>query len=308
MAQVEHPAPGSHDGLPCVSWSSLSQTQYTNSPSNFGTIVIVPAVPQILADFAVDDDLYLALLVSIWELGEGIGPFLVGPLSEKYGRLPVYHGGNVLFIIFSIASAVSSNISMLVASRFLTGFAGTSLTLGPSIVGDCFPREERGKSMAVAIAIPMIGPFVSPVIGGYVADRLGWRWTVWLTVIVAGVVSLVSVLIFRETYKVVILERRAKRLRRETGSQLLRSRYQKTSDANTVARSFTRPVRLLFSSPIVFIVSVYMALVYGLSFLILTTLTPIMQGIYGFSEGTVGLMFLGRGVSNMTLSGPLEQY
>lgn len=244
------------------------------------------------------EDSYATILVSIWELGEVVGPFVVGPLSEKYGRLPVYHIGNVLFVVFSVASAVSSNISMLVAFRFLTGLTTTSMTLGPSIVGDCFPSEERGRSMAIAVAIPQIGPFAGPVIGGYLAEKFGWRWSIWFVVIFAGLMTLLSALLFKETYKPVLLERKALRLRAETGNEALRSKYQAHWDQESFLRSVTRPIILLFSSPIVFILSFYNALVYGLSYLILTTLAGIMQSKYGFSEGQTGLLFFGRSIGN----------
>lgn len=132
-------------------------------------------MPQVLAEFKVTDNLYSTLLVSIWELGEGVGPFLIAPLSEIYGRLPVYHLGNVLFLLCSVASALSTNISMLVAFRFLNGSVVTALTLGPSIVGDLFAKEERGSAMALAIVFPLVGPIAAPLVGGYTAQAKGVR-------------------------------------------------------------------------------------------------------------------------------------
>ncbi|EAL84246.1 uncharacterized protein AFUA_6G00196 [Aspergillus fumigatus Af293] len=54
---------------------------------------IVPTAPQILQDFHSRDRIHQTLLVTIWELGEGIGPFFIAPLSERFGRLPVLHLG-----------------------------------------------------------------------------------------------------------------------------------------------------------------------------------------------------------------------
>ncbi|CAG8979355.1 hypothetical protein HYALB_00002481 [Hymenoscyphus albidus] len=166
-------------------WSTDGQGKYIQKlpftdmwTSNFGTIIIVPAVPQVLVEFNTNDGLYSIILVSIWELGEGFGPFLVGPLSEKYGRIPIYHAGNLLFIICSVASALSRNISMLVSLRFLNGFVITSSTPGPSIIGDLFHSENRGKAIALAVSLPLIGSFVAPMLGSVIADSLGWRWAI----------------------------------------------------------------------------------------------------------------------------------
>ena len=235
-------------------------------------------------------------------MGEGIGPFFVGPFSELFGRMPVYHLGNILFILCSIASALSTNISMLMAFRFLNGLVITSLTLGPRIVGDLFKKEERGSAMAIAIAFPLIGPFASPIVGAYVAQAKGWRWTIWIIVMTVGTVTLLSLALVRETYKVKILQRKAERLRKGTGNHLLRSKYQDATERTSFSASMLRPMRMMLS-PIVSIVALYTALTYGISYLILTTLTEIMQNNYGFGQGAVGLTFLGRG--NLHLHMPI---
>lgn len=260
------------------------------------TVIIVPAAPQVLRDFHTDNALYSILLVSIWDLGEGFGPFLVAPLSELYGRMPVYHGGNLLAIICSIAAALSTNISMLVGFRFLNGFVMTALTLSPSIAGDLFRKEERGTAMAVAIAFQLVGPFLGPIAGGFITEGLGWRWTIGIVAIAFGVVAGLSLLFCRETYQVKILQRKTERIRKETGNQSLRSKHQEVVDATTVVQSLTRPIRMMFLSPIVFIISFYTALSYGMSYLILTTLTGIMEKTYHFGQGVVGLAFLGCGM------------
>lgn len=84
--------------------------------SVLGTSMCTPAAPQILADFHSNQDIFLTLLlVSVWELGEAVGSLVIGPLPEIYGRLPIYHTTNLIFIILSVACAVSSSLNMLLA-------------------------------------------------------------------------------------------------------------------------------------------------------------------------------------------------
>ena len=109
--------------------------------SIFATIVFLPAVPQLLHDLGSNNSPYPIIWVSIRDIGEGIGPFMIAPLSEIYGRLPVYHVANVFFLIFAIASALSINESMLVRFRFLNGLSIASITLGPAIVGEVLWRS-----------------------------------------------------------------------------------------------------------------------------------------------------------------------
>lgn len=250
-----------------------------------------------LQEFKIVKQIYATILVSIWELGEGFGPFFIAPLSEIYGRMPLYHIGNILFILCLIASALSTNMAMLVVFRFLNGVVATSLTLGPSIIGDLFKKEVRGTAMSLALCMPLIGPFAAPIVGGFVAQAKGWRWTIWVVAIAVGAITIIALAVFKETYPVVILKRKCERQQKLTGNNSLRSKYQDATDKVTFTMSVTRPLQMLFFSPVVFLASFYTALTYDLSYLILTTLTEVMQSTYGFSQGLVGLTFLGRGTS-----------
>ncbi|KAJ6008512.1 bicyclomycin resistance protein [Penicillium herquei] len=259
-------------------WSIVICVALMYMLANFGTIIIVPGIPLILSEFNVSGSLYQPLIVSIWELGEGVGSFVVGPLSERYGRKIVYHVGNALFILCSVASALSVNVSMLVAFRFINGMAVTVLTLSPNIIGDLFVREERGRAMAVAISVPLIGSCVAPIVGGYVASALGWRWAIWLVAIAVGCVSLFSLIVFKETYGPKIQEKQYQESQNpESGSPPAQEIVHNGPSQETKLQSFLRPVRLLFSSPVVLVTSLFTSLVYGFSYLILTTLAENME-------------------------------
>ena len=101
----------------------------------------------------------------------------------------------------------------------------------------------------------------------------------------------------RETYPPVLLERKASRLRKETGNASLRSKLDSgLSPRDFFKRSIVRPARMLIFSPIVLAMSVFMAVVYGYMYLLFTTITEVFEDGYHFSQGTVGLTYLGLGV------------
>jgi MFS family permease len=133
----------------------------------------IPASPQIVADFHSNQEIFMTLIVSIWELGEAFGPLLIGPLSETYGRLPIYHTTNVIFIMFSIACASSSNIHMLLAFRFFNGMGVAAISLNSSVIGDMFIQEERAGVIALINLPGLVGLALAPVIGGYINEALG---------------------------------------------------------------------------------------------------------------------------------------
>lgn len=263
---------------------------------NLATVMCIPATPQILRDFDTSNSLYAIILVSVWELGEAVGPLITAPLSEIIGRLPVYNAANLIFIVFSVACAVSSNPGMLIAFRFINGMGDASIPLNASIVGDLFVQEERGLAIAISGFPPLIGPVAGPVIGGYLGQAAGWRWTFWLSAITGGVCELGFLLFFRETYKPAILRRRARRMRKDTGNPELRCRYDHDVDVHwstILRRALIRPASMLVKSPIVLLLAIYISVVYGFLFLLLTTITEVFEGTYHFSQGAAGLSYLG---------------
>lgn len=255
-----------------------------------------PATPRILEEFHSQSQLEATILISIWELGEVVGPLVVGPLSEVYGRLPVYHTANVLFIVFSIVAAESWNINMLIACRFLLGFSVASTTLNPCIVGDLFEPENRGRAIAVMGMTPFIAPILGPIIGGLISQAKGWRWTFRLTTIITVAFELCFLIVYRESYQPTILERKARRMRKETGNKLLQSRFHREISARTLlGQSIIRPAKLLFLSPVLLLISICGAFASSYTYIIITTMTGVFEKDYGFSERSVGLTYLGLG-------------
>ena len=255
-----------------------------------------PASPQILAEFDEPVGIYSTILISIWELGECVGPLMFAPLSELYGKALVYNSANVLFVIFSVGGGASRNLATVIVLRFFTGISVGCGTLNSGFVGDMFVQESRGRAISVMSFPVLLGPILGPVIGGYITQAAGWRWTFWFNAIVMGTLEIVFFLFLHEPYKVTILQRKVKRLQRETGNTMLRSRYDLDASRQGVFReAIIRPLGILFLSPIVILLSLYTCIVYAYIYIIATTITEIFEFEYNFSQGPVGLTFLGIG-------------
>lgn len=146
--------------------------------------MLAPGVPLILKDFQVNNNQLATFVVSVFVLGYATGPLILAPMSELYGRTIVYHVCNVLFIIFTIACAVSQNMGMLIVFRFFAGFAGVAaLTIGSGSIVDLMPQEQRGRAIALWSLGPLIGPVVGPVCAGFFVEEIGWRWVFWIIAI-----------------------------------------------------------------------------------------------------------------------------
>jgi hypothetical protein len=100
----------------------------------------------------------------------------------------------------------------------------------------------------------------------------------------------------RETYAPTILERKARRLRKSTGNPLLKSKLDSgLTPKDLFLFSIVRPTKMLIFSPIVLLLSVYVAVTYSYLYLFFTTITEVFETQYGFRHDLVGLAFLGIG-------------
>ncbi|KAH0848190.1 hypothetical protein AYO21_05322 [Fonsecaea monophora] len=260
--------------------------------------MFAPGIPGVMKDFNQSSVILAALVVSVYLVGYAFGPLVCAPMSEIYGRLPVYLITNVLFVIFTVACAVAPSLDSLIGFRFLAGSAGSApLVLGGGSVADLYPREKRGSKMAIFAMGPLIGPVAGPVAGAFLSQNVGWRWVFWVITIAAGVVMVMCFVFMRETYAPVLLERKAAKLRKSTGNEQYVSKMS-TNDTPRAAliKALIRPTKMFFRSPIVFIFVVYISIVYGYLYLLFTTITEIYETTYGFSTGLAGLSFLGIGI------------
>jgi MFS family permease len=105
-----------------------------------------------------------AFVTSVYILGYSFGPLIIAPLSELYGRAIVYNICNFIILIFSIACALSNNLSSLIVFRLFAGIAASCpITLGAGSIADMVPLEKRGLAMAGWIAGPLVGPAFGPL-------------------------------------------------------------------------------------------------------------------------------------------------
>lgn len=221
----------------------------------------------------------------------------MAPMSEIYGRYPVFNIANILFILGVILGAVSQTTNLFIFSRFLTGFAVASNVLNPAIIGDIYVSESRGSGMSLLMLAPLVGGTVGPAIGGVLAEKMGWRTILWLC---AGVAILCEVLFFaylRETYKVTILQRKAARLREEMNDDSLKCAWEVEDGGlrvwwQTMRSSFARPLVVMWSSGVLKVMSFYGGFVFTFYYIMATSLSGILKDNYGFSPSLTGSAFI----------------
>ncbi|EEP79103.1 hypothetical protein UREG_03949 [Uncinocarpus reesii 1704] len=269
----------------------------------FASSVITADLIGVEKEFGVSEEVSL-LTITLFVIGFGVGtnpcyfspgPMAFAPLSEMVGRKPVYVVTMFIAVVFLIPCAVAENIGTLLACRAIDGIAFSApMTLVGGTLADMWRNEERGVPMAAFSAAPFIGPAIGPLVGGFLGDHKGWRWLYWIQLIMSGVVFALLAFTMPETYTPTLLAKRAKKMRKETGN----TKYVTEQDLDSrpmgqKMRIFLiRPFQLLFLELIVFLLSIYMSILYGLLYMFFVAYPIVYQIGKGYSASITGLMFI----------------
>jgi MFS family permease len=152
--------------------------------------------------------------------------------------------------------------------------------------------------MALFSISPFIGPSAGPLIGGFINYNIKWRWTFWVTLIWSGILLVAIALLVPETYHKILLEKKAKKLRKETGDERWHaaSERQKKSVVKAIGHSLLRPFQLLIFEPMILNLNLYSAILLGILYLFFGAFPLVFGKVYGFNLWQTGLSFLGIAV------------
>lgn len=287
-----------------LQWSSRKKISIVlnisllSASGQMASSMIAPSVEQIIIHFHTDNLMLAVLTVSVFMIGMAVGLLLTSGISEVYGRVVVIHVTNLLFVVFACAAAVSQSLGQLIGFRFLQAVAAAAPpAIGGGVIGDMFAPKDRGRATSIYGLGMLLGPTIGPVAGGYITQGAGWRWNCWVIAIVGAVMFVGSIPVLRESYRPLILDRKIKRLRKETGnSNLVAAVPHQSSGLQALKISTFRPIKLLVTSPLVFLPAFGLAVIFGMMFLMLSTMSTVYQQVYGWDTGKSGLPYLGLGI------------
>ncbi|VUC31153.1 unnamed protein product [Clonostachys rosea] len=264
--------------------------------SVFAGAIYAPAQNYVRAEFDLSYEVAV-LPLSLYNLGLAFGPIIGAPLSETYGRKTVFVITTPVFIFFMIGSGFAKSIDALNICRFFAGmFASSNISNASATMLDYTPDLRRGLVLGIYYCIPSFTATLAPLIGGFVVMAKGWRWTQWTAIMVATA-AYIPILFTKETYKKVILQRRAVRLGLEDSAS------QRVSVGTAVRHFFTtliqRPVHMILTEPIVTFVSLYNGFNFGLLYAFVITVPWMMRTYYGFNKTSESLSYLGMTIGTL---------
>ncbi|KAK0528732.1 hypothetical protein OC834_003952 [Tilletia horrida] len=296
---------GDHDSENPMNWSTwyrwyltfvagllvLNSTFTSSAPSSISTITG--------EEFGFSREVAI-LTISVFVAGYCLGPLIWGPLSEWVGRKPVFIVALLFYTGFNVGCALSQNTGSIIVFRFLAGtFAAAPLTNSGGVIADIWDPATRGIALCIFSVAPFAGPALGPIVGGAIAvTGTDWRWLYWTCAIFSGVCLALVTFTVPETLHPVLLKRKAKAIRKETGDDRyvapLELRPFKVGEL--VSSILFKPFRMLVEEPMLLAITVYMSFIYGVVYLLFEAYpavfsTPKPEG-HGFNALISGLMFL----------------
>lgn len=258
--------------------------------AQFNSTTTAPSVPHIMQYFHLSREKAL-LGTTLYVLGVAFGPMFFAPLSEMYGRKVAVFGPLCLSMIFTLGSAGSRDFASLLITRFFAGFFGGSPVVSSGgVLADIWPISVRAIAMVFYAIFVVCGVTVGPVISSLLTFQVGyseWRWALWFSCIVQGALLIIAVLTVSETFVGVVLSRRAKGIRKRTGNWAYHAKHEEwdLDLKEYFSIHLLRPFAML-ATPIVFSLALFASYVFGILYLIVTSLPLTFEMTRGW-DGTV---------------------
>lgn len=206
------------------------------------------------------------LTVSIYALGVMLGAPILTALTSRMSRKTLLLWIMVVFIVGNVIAASATNIDVLLVARVVSAFGhGIFMSIGATIAADLVPENKRASAISIMFTGLTVATITGVSIGTLIGQQFGWRYA-FILIVVIGIIALIANLI------------------------LVPSDLQKS-----VRTSFRDQIKLVTNGRLLLVFTIT-ALGYGGTFVVFTYLTPLLQTITGFKEGTVAFILVGYGI------------
>ncbi|KKP03909.1 hypothetical protein THAR02_03997 [Trichoderma harzianum] len=156
--------------------------------------------------------------ITLFCMGFAFAPMALAPMSEIWGRYPIFIIAGTVFVIFQAVCSVMPDVAGMLVSRFFVGVGGSvfSAVVG-GVLADLWEKEERNTPMALFSGAVLAGTGAGPLVSAALIETVGsnnraWKWSFWVQVILDVVLLLALVLFFKESRASVLLSKKAKKL------------------------------------------------------------------------------------------------
>ncbi|PYI33265.1 polyamine transporter 3 [Aspergillus indologenus CBS 114.80] len=286
---------------PMRKWKAIFAMSSFVFMSPLSSTIVAPALPAIASDLNITQPAVEQMVLSIFLLGFACGPLVASPLSEIYGRVRVVQSWNFMYIVFNAACGGARTKEAIIVLRFVAGLCGSAtLGIGGGTLSDLFYAKDRGKAVAIYSWSPILAPLVGAVIGGFISQNTGWQWTFYASSLLSVAIQLSGLIFLEETYPPLLLRRKKAQLIKTTGATNLYTDYDYL-DAGRLKKLSTnliRPFKLLATQPIIQVLALYNAYLYGNIYILYADFVDLWTEVYGERTEIAGLNYISIAVGS----------
>jgi MFS transporter, DHA1 family, multidrug resistance protein len=152
----------------------------------FSIDMYLPGFPAIAKDLHTTVA-HITLSLSSFFIGISAGQLLYGPLLDRFGRKRPLYFGMSLYLLASVACAISVSADMLIVLRLFQALGGCAgMVAARAMVRDLFPVVEIAKVFSLLMLVVGISPIIAPTVGGYVTATIGWHYVFVILAVMAA--------------------------------------------------------------------------------------------------------------------------
>ncbi|RLL93220.1 hypothetical protein CFD26_101575 [Aspergillus turcosus] len=271
-------------------WKRITNLLLVAFHAFMGTFVasaIIAAYEDIAVDLGVSIQ-NVSYLTSLQIAVLGVGPLVWKPLSQRFGRRPIFLISLVLSFVCNIGCAKSPDYASMAACRALVAFfICPAMAIGSAVVAETFFKRERARYMGVWTVMVTLGVPIGPFIFGFVAQRVGYRWIYWVLAITNAIQFILYLFLGPETRYIGTDNSKQSTFQREYLS------IRRIDPTPFTLREFYHPLTLFTNIPVLTAAAAYaMVFLFG-SVLNSVEVPQLLQSKFNLNAQQLGLQFLG---------------
>ena len=242
---------------------ALAVSAFAIGTTEFISVGLLPLISQDL-DISVTT---AGLTVSLYALGVMVGAPILTSLTSRVPRKSLLLWIMVVFIIGNGIAASATSVTVLLVARVISAFShGVFMSIGSTIAADLVPANRRASAISIMFTGLTVATITGVPFGTFIGQQFGWRFA-FVAIVVIGIVGLIA-------------------------NSILVPSDLRQSTPTTIRDQ----IKLVTNSRILLVLTIT-ALGYGGTFVVFTYLSPLLQTITGFNQGTIVIILLVYGIA-----------
>lgn len=242
--------------------------------------------------------------VTIYLIFQGLAPSFWGPLADSYGRRPIFIGTFLVYMVANTGLGLSRSYAALMVFRGLQAIGSSAtIAIGSGVISDITTRSERAGLMGIFAGLRMFGQAFGPVLGGVMAQYLGFRSIFWFLLIFSGLVLLTLIVFLPETLRRVadngsvplhgIYKPLVRNFTKKNGDETVQFERQPRKPVSI--KTFLDSFKMLFHKDI-FCTLLFGSVIYTAWSMVTASNSALFTEEYGLNDTQNGLVFLPNGL------------